>query len=61
GGQETGECHQYDIAKTKKPYLELRWSFEKGDQFYVKVQLNDISVTEDFVCDFSLNASDTSE
>jgi hypothetical protein len=51
-GQETGEP-DYVTAKTKDDCLKLGWSFEEGEHFYVKVQLNNISITENFVCDFS--------
>jgi len=44
---ESGEPLE-EIAGTRHNYLEQDWFFERGERFSVVVELNEISVTEDF-------------
>jgi hypothetical protein len=45
---KSGEPHEY-LAKSHHPAFETEWFFKRGEQFGVKVELNDVIVTEDFV------------
>jgi tetratricopeptide (TPR) repeat protein len=45
---KSGEPDEY-LAKSHHPAFETEWFYKRGEQFRVKVQLNDVTVTEDFV------------
>jgi len=45
---KSGEPHEY-LAKSHHPAFETEWFYKRGEQFRVKMQLNDVTVTEDFV------------
>jgi len=44
----SGEAHEY-LAQSHHPAFETEWFYKHGEQFSVKMQLNDMTVTEDFV------------
>jgi tetratricopeptide (TPR) repeat protein len=45
---KSGEPHEY-LAKSHHPAFKTEWFYKRGEQFRVKMQLNDVTVTEDFV------------
>jgi len=45
---KSGKPYEY-LAESHHPAFETEWFFKRGEQFRVKIQLNDVTVTEDFV------------
>jgi hypothetical protein len=45
---KSGEPDEY-LAKSHHPAFETEWFFKRGEQFSIKIQLNDVTVTEEFV------------
>jgi hypothetical protein len=45
---KSGEPHEY-LAKSHPPAFETEWFFKRGEPFEVKIQLNGVTVTENFV------------
>jgi hypothetical protein len=45
---ESGEVHEY-LPPNSPGFFQIEWFYEYGEQFSLIIQLNDLSVTEEFV------------